>query len=164
MSGISRAESPKFVRDSAGNRLWRETSGNETRYYVTCVDGRGIERTEEVKAALYLEMLEMAKKEQADSRKRKRHPEESLMEEEQYEHILNKLPNVEETVIANIRDEHLRQAVLSLPEIQRRRFRLHYEAGLTYEQIAKLEGRKKQTIAESVMASRTKIVEALKNS
>lgn len=64
---------------------------------------------------------------------------------EQTEQSLNrraffKAESVEETVLRNLQYEQLHRAIFELPETQRRRLILYYFRGLTYEQIAKMEG------------------------
>lgn len=64
---------------------------------------------------------------------------------EQTEQSLNrraffKTESVEETVLRNLQYEQLHRAIFELPETQRRRLILYYFRGLTYEQIAKMEG------------------------
>ena len=64
---------------------------------------------------------------------------------EQTEQSLNrrafsKEESVEETVLRSIEYERLHRAITQLPETQRRRLILYYFEGLTYEQIARMEG------------------------
>ena len=64
---------------------------------------------------------------------------------EQSEQSLNrrafyKAESVEDAVLRNIEYERLHRAISELPETQRRRLTLYYFQGLTYEQIAKMEG------------------------
>ena len=54
-------------------------------------------------------------------------------------------------------------SIQELPELQRRRFVLHHEFGLTYEQIAEMEGRRKSAVCESVLRAEEKIREKIKN-
>lgn len=64
---------------------------------------------------------------------------------EQTEQSLNrraffKAESVEETVLRSIEYEQLHRAISKLSETQRRRLVLYYFEGLTYEQIARIEG------------------------
>lgn len=64
---------------------------------------------------------------------------------EQTEQSLNrraffKAESVEETVLRNLQYEQLLRAIFELPETQRRWLILYYFRGLTYEQIAEMEG------------------------
>ena len=86
---------------------------------------------------------------------------------EQTEQSLNrralfKAESVEETVLRSIEYEHLHRAISELPETQRRRLLLYYFEGLTYEQIAKKEGCKYQTVQESIYAALKKLKKLLK--
>lgn len=86
---------------------------------------------------------------------------------EQTEQSLNrrtffKAESVEETVLRSIEYEHLHRAISELSETQRRRLVLYYFEGLTYEQIAKKEGCKYQTVQESIYAALKKLKKLLK--
>ena len=52
---------------------------------------------------------------------------------------------------------------MELPEIQKRRFMLHFDLGLTYEQIGAMEGCTKMPIKRSIDSAIEKIRLALKN-
>jgi DNA-directed RNA polymerase specialized sigma24 family protein len=52
---------------------------------------------------------------------------------------------------------------MELPEIQKRRFMLHFDLGLTYEQIGTMEGCTKMPIKRSIDRAIEKIRLALKN-
>jgi RNA polymerase sigma-70 factor (ECF subfamily) len=69
---------------------------------------------------------------------------------------------VEETVFDSERDVRLRQAIAELPEIQRRRFVLYHEFGLTYEQIAEIEGCSKVSAFNAVRRAEEKVKEVIK--
>ena len=60
------------------------------------------------------------------------------------------LQNAENEAIRNIILNDLYTAISELPKIQRRRLILYYFVGLTYEQIAEMEGCSFQAIAKSV--------------
>jgi RNA polymerase sigma-70 factor (ECF subfamily) len=76
---------------------------------------------------------------------------------------LRREKSAEETAFDMLRDERLRRAVAKLPEVQRRRFVLHHEFGLTYEQIAVMEGCKRQPVTRSIARAEEKIRETMKN-
>jgi RNA polymerase sigma-70 factor (ECF subfamily) len=93
-----------------------------------------------------------------------RHIEQSdLSDETLHNRALHPPESVEETVFDSLRNEHLRQSIAELPEIQRRRFVLHHEFGFTYVQIAEMESCKKQSVCDSVMLAEKRIREKLKN-
>lgn len=59
-------------------------------------------------------------------------------------------PTVEETVFLACEKEALHRAMHQLSENQQRRLRLYYWEGLTYEQIAKLEGCSHPAVIKSI--------------
>ena len=61
--------------------------------------------------------------------------------------------SVEDAVLRNLQYEALYNAIWKLPEAQRRRLILYYFGGLTYAQIADMEGCKYQTVQESIYAA-----------
>ena len=61
--------------------------------------------------------------------------------------------SVEDAVLRNLQYESLYNAIRKLPEAQRRRLILYYFGGLTYAQIADMEGCKYQTVQESIYAA-----------
>jgi len=135
-----------------------------THYYVSFTDGQAIPRETEVSRPVYLEFCRFVKRERNLRRSDERHIEQSeLTDETLYNRALHAPKSVEEMAFDCLRDEHLRQAIQELPEAQRRRFVLYHEFGLTYEQIAEMEGCKKQSVCNSVMLAEKKILEKLKN-
>ena len=61
--------------------------------------------------------------------------------------------SVEDAVLRNLQYEALYNAIWKLPEAQRRRLIFYYFGGLTYAQIADMEGCKYQTVQESIYAA-----------
>ena len=81
---------------------------------------------------------------------------------EQTEQALNrrasfKAESVEETVLRNMEYERLHRAISELPETQRRRLTLYYFQGLTYEQIAEMEGCTIMPVKRSIDSALKKI-------
>lgn len=68
-----------------------------------------------------------------------------------------KAESVEENVLRNIEYEQLHKTISELPETQRRRLTLYYFRGLTYEQIARMEGCSHPAVIKSVSAAIEKI-------
>ena len=135
-----------------------------TRYYVSFQDGQAILRETEVSRPIYLEFCRFVKKERNLRRWDERHTEQSeLTDETLYNRALQPPKSIEETVSNHQRDERLRQAIAELPKIQRRRFTLYYEFGMTYEQIAKMEGCTKMPVKRSIDRATEKIRELIKN-
>ena len=69
---------------------------------------------------------------------------------------------MEDAVLRNLQYEALYNAIWKLPEAQRRRLILYYFGGLTYAQIAEMEGCKYQTVQESIYAALKKLKNFLK--
>ena len=128
------------------------------------MDGQCIPRETEVTRPVYLEFYRFVKHERNLRRSDERHTEQSeLTDETLYNRALRPPKSIEETVFDSLRNELLQQIIAELPEIQRRRFVLHHEFGLTYEQIAEMEGCKRQPVTRSVERAKQKIREAIKN-
>lgn len=60
------------------------------------------------------------------------------------------LESLEDTIFQRMQNEMLHKAIDMLPEIQRRRLRLYYFSGYTYEQIADRESCTKQAVKKSI--------------
>jgi len=132
-------------------------------YYVSFKDGQAIMRETEVSRPVYLEFMRFVKQERNLRRWDERHVEQSeLTDETLYSRALNPPKGVEELTYDSMRNERLRRVIAELPEIQRRRFILHYEFGLNFEQIAEMEGCKRQPITRSIERAEEKIREAIK--
>ena len=129
-----------------------------TIYFVSFTDGSGIPRETEVSRPVYLEFLRFVKVERNLRRWDERHTEQSgLTDETLYYRSLNLQKSAEETAFDSLRNDQLRRAVQGLSDIQRRRFVLYHEFGLTYEQIAEIEGCTFQAVAKAVNAAATAI-------
>ena len=133
-----------------------------TRYYVSFIDGQAIFFETEVSHSVYLEFLRFIKIERNLRRWDERHTDQSeLTDEMLHRRALYPQTSVEEKTLDRFQNEQLRLAVLSLPEAQRRRFILHYEFDLTYEQIAKMEGCSKVAVKYTIDKAKDKITKAL---
>lgn len=144
--------------------LRTEVAEGITRYFVSFQDGQAILRETEVSRPVYLEFSRFVKVERNMRRWDERHTEQfDLTDKSLYDRALHKPKSVEEAAFDSLRNEKLRQAIQELPELQRRRFVLHHEFGLTYEQIAEMEGRRKSAVCESVIRAEEKIREKIKN-
>jgi RNA polymerase sigma-70 factor (ECF subfamily) len=129
-----------------------------THYFVSFKDGQDIHREIEVSRPVYTEFLRFVKAERNLHRWSERHLEQSeLTDETLCERAFHQPKSVEDTVFDSIRNRRLRQTVLDLPEIQRRRFILYYEFGLTYVQIARTENCSAKAVEHSVEIARKKI-------
>ena len=87
-----------------------------------------------------------------------RHLEQSELSEQTLHQRACDVPkSLEEEVDTKIRNEQLCKAIEKLPEIQKRRLVLYYFEGLTYEQIAVIEGCKKMAVKFSIDIAKEKI-------
>ncbi len=142
---------------------FEETDGRK-RYFVAFTDGQGNFRETEVTKAVYMEFCHFIKRERNLRRSDERHLEQSeLTEETLCRRAIHKPKPVDEAVNDTIRMEQLNRAIMELPEIQRRRFMLHFDLGLTYEQIGEIEGCTKMPVKRSIDRAIEKILLALKN-
>ena len=135
-----------------------------THYYISFADGQAIHRKIEVSRPVYLEFLRFVKTERNLRRWDERHKEQSeLTDETLYNRALHPPKSVEDTTFDSLRNEQLRLAIQELPEIQRRRFILHHEFGLTYEQIAEMEGCSNVAVKYTIDKAKTAIAKKIKN-
>jgi len=143
--------------------LRTEIAEGSTHYYVSFKDGQAIGHETEVSYLVYLEFQQFIKTERNLRRWEERHNEQSeLTDEALYKQAVNKPKSVEELTFDSLQNEQLRLGIQSLPEIQRRRFVLYHEFGLTYEQIAEMEGCTKRAVKFTVDIAIEKIKENLK--
>ncbi len=135
-----------------------------TRYYVSFQDGQAIMRKTEVSRPVYLEFLRFVTHERNLRRWDERHTEQSEFTDETLYHRASHPPkSVEETVFDIQQSDSLFKAIAELPEVQRRRFILYHEFGLTYQQIAEMEGCTKMPVKRSIDRAAEKIRELIKN-
>jgi RNA polymerase sigma-70 factor (ECF subfamily) len=138
--------------------LWTEVVDGITRCYVSFTDGQGVHRETEVSRPVYGGFLSFVKRERNLRRWDERHIEQSkLTEETLHRRVLLPPKSAEEAFFDYEQNERLRQAIAELPEVQRRRFLLYHEFGLTYEQIAKVEGCTHVAVIHSLSMAKEKI-------
>ena len=65
--------------------------------------------------------------------------------------------SVEDIVIRNLQNEKVHRAIGMLPEVQKRRIRMYFFEGMTYEEIAAKEKCKHPAVAKSVKAALDKL-------
>jgi DNA-directed RNA polymerase specialized sigma subunit, sigma24 homolog len=135
-----------------------------THYYVSFRDGQADFHETEIDHELYNAFREFEKHDEQQKNFFRRHVEHSDLREE----TLNKravcLPkSIEECICDEERSNAFWLAVGELPQIQRKRFLLYYDGGLTYEQIAEMEGCTKRAIKFSVDIAKEKILEKIKD-
>lgn len=72
------------------------------------------------------------------------------------------IQSAEEVILEEERAELLQKIISNLPEMQRRRFLLHYEYEMTYKEIGKIEHCSQQSVGRAVTAAREKIKAEMK--
>lgn len=85
----------------------------------------------------------------------------ALSESKINERVYETPQSVEDIVIKNLENELLKKAISKLPKVQRKRLTLYYFEGMTYEQIAKIEGCTYQAVQLSVREALKKLKKAL---
>ena len=84
------------------------------------------------------------------------------MEETLNWRALRQPKSIEEVILEEERAELLQRIISKLPEMQRRRFLLHYEYEMTYKEIGKIEHCSQQSVGRAVTAAREKIKAEMK--
>ncbi len=69
--------------------------------------------------------------------------------------------SVEDIVIRNLQNEKLHNAIEQLPEVQKRRIRMYFFEGMTYEEIADAENCKHPAVIKSVKVALDKLKKIL---
>ncbi len=138
-------------------------SQKEDKHYLSFRDGQGVLRELQITK----ELFEVLNRFELDDLSILNEWDRHIEHFEQTEQSLNrraffKTESVEETVLRSIEYERLHRAITQLPETQRRRLMLYYFEGLTYEQIAGLEGCTFQAVAKSVSAAEKRLKKILK--
>lgn len=127
-------------------------------YYISFTDGQGIFHKQEISMELYAAFNSFELDDISWINETSRHLSELDFGEESLSHkITDPSEPVEDHVYRRIMYQELHRAIAQLPEIQRRRVRLYYFGGYTYEQIAQMEGCKYPAIIKSVAAAEKNI-------
>lgn len=139
---------PKRRKDKYNPYTICEKNG---KYYLSFSDGQGMRYEMEIQK----ELFDMLNQFELDDLSVLNEWDRHIEHFEQTEQTLNrrayyKAESVEDAVLRNIEYERLHRAISELPETQRRRLTLYYFQGLTYEQIAEMEGCTKRAIKFSV--------------
>lgn len=127
-------------------------------YFVSFVDGENKFCEIEVPQSIFIEIHNSIRIIRNLTRSDERHVENTEQTEETlHSRALNYQKGVEDVVIDKELSNVLRNAIADLPKIQKRRFTLYYEFGLTYEQIAEMDGCSIRAIKYSVDIAKEKI-------
>ena len=153
---------PKRRKDKYNPYTIKEQSGH---YLLSFQDGQRVPHEIEIPKALYdlfndFELRDLSYLNEVD-----RHIEQSeLTEAVLYQRAFSASQSTEELAFASIENELLHRTIAELPKVQRRRLVLYYFGGLTYEQIAALEGCTKMPVKRSIDRAEEKIRQELKTS
>lgn len=129
-----------------------------TYYYASFRDSQSALRETEVSREVYIVIDECRRHEKRQKNFFDRYIEHSeLMDETLLRRAFTPPLTIEEAINKEEMADALNAAIEGLPEVQRRRFVLYYEVGLTYEQIAEIEGCKRQPVSRSVERATEKI-------
>lgn len=139
---------PKRRKDKYNPYSIFEVAGD---YYIEFVDGQRKQHCIEISKELY----EVFDRSELDDLKHLNIIDRHMEQSEIYDITLYKRSrqageSAENEAIRKITLEELYSAIAILPKIQKRRLVLYYFGGLTYEQIAEMEGCTFQAIAKSV--------------
>ena len=134
------------------------------RHWLTFSDGQRNRHHLEIDAAVFalfdsFELDDLSYLNEVD-----RHYEQSeLTEASLYDRAVHRPATVEESALQSMEYAQLHRAISGLPEIQKRRLILYYFQGLTYEQIAEMEGCTKRAVKFSVDIAVEKLKKIFKN-
>lgn len=143
--------------------LKEEITENGTSYFIGFKDVQGDYHELEVSPAFYAEFRRL----ELNNRKLEnwdwRHREFNEVWDETLNKRARRLPkSVEELMIEAELSEILQQAIVNLPEIQRRRFLLHYEYDYKLCEIGRMEHCAASSVGKSVSLAREKIKTQMK--
>ena len=131
--------------------------GNKV-YFVAFIDGSNKNQKTEIAFSVFLGLSEERRILQNICRSDERNIEHNEVSEETLNtRAQHPLQTVEEQVLSSELSCVLYMAIDELPETQRHRFILYYEIGLTYVQIAKMEGCSARAVEYSVNIAKEKI-------
>jgi RNA polymerase sigma-70 factor (ECF subfamily) len=136
---------------------------DDGKYFVTFKDSTGITVTTEISEEVYTLFDRFELEDLARMNEMERHG--TLFELNELEIFHNADSDcfpVDVTVSENIEYHALRKAIAELPEVQRRRIIMYFFDGLSYEEIAALEGCRYQAIQKSIRQSVRKLRRVLK--
>jgi len=144
-------------------RIEKDETGKEY-YYVSFKDGMGITHDIEISYELYLEFKSFESEHIREANIFQRYIEHMQLSDSQlHKRAMHQQKSVEDIVVDKTVMEILERALSELPEIQRRRLILYYIHGLTYEEIAKIEGLSKVAIKYAIDKAMKRIRKNLKN-
>lgn len=134
------------------------------RHWLSLSDGQGNRHHFEISAAVFalfdsFELDDLSYLNEVD----RHHEQSELTEASLYDRAAHRPATVEESALQSMEYAQLHRAISELPEIQKRRLILYYFQGLTYEQIAEMEGCTKRAVKFSVDIAVEKLKKFFKN-
>lgn len=123
----------------------------DNRYFISFQDGEKVLHEFEVGKELYDFFNKNELRDISQINECYRHMDYYISDEETITlKAIHRPESIDEEVSKNIKNEKLRQAILELPELQRRRLILYFFEDLTYSEIGELEGCSYQAIQHSI--------------
>ncbi len=134
----------------------------DTHYFVRFKDVHNQTVTEEITREQYEVFDESELAELSELHKYDNHIEHrNLSEAEIEQRLMIRQTSAEDIVIEQLENTDLQMLLLQLTPTQRRRLLLHYSVGLTYREIAEIEGCHIQAVKLSIKQSKDKIMKFL---
>ena len=151
---------PKRRKDQA-NPYHIFTVGIESadpHFYLSFIDSQGVKICMEISRELFSQLNQFELEDLSYLNQIDNHYEHSELTEATLERRMACYQeSLEERAIRMDRYDRLHAAIEKLPEGQRRRLRLYYFGGLTYEEIAKIDGCSFQAVAKSIAAGERRL-------
>ena len=132
-----------------------KTVDGVAQYYAAFTNGDGLPQEAEIPYEVYLALVQFRREERRQANIFSRHLEHLELSEAQLAARMLMPPLPMEEAVAQTADMQAALAVLT--ETQRRRFLLYYEHGLTYEQIAHVEGCAYSATVKSIASAKEKV-------
>lgn len=148
-------ERPKRRKDKYNPYTIYEKEG---KYYITFEESHGKRTYLEVEKELYEAFNDFELEDLSYLNVWDRHLEQSEVWESTLNERAVEVPEtVEEIVLRNIQNEKVHRAIEQLPEVQKRRIRMYFFEGMTYEEIAAKEKCKHPAVVKSVKVALEKL-------
>ena len=148
-------EHPKRRKDKYNPYSIYEMDGT---YFVSFKDGQGALNRYEITREVYEAFNSFELEDLSYLNIWDRHIEQSdLWEPTLHERTIEVQESVEDIVIRNLQNEKVHNAIGMLPEVQKRRIKMYFFDGMTYEEIAVKEECKHPAVVKSVKAASEKL-------
>lgn len=148
-------EHPKRRRDKYNPYNIYEIDGT---YFVSFKDGQGAMNRYEITREVYEAFNSFELEDLSYLNVWDRHIEQSdLWEPTLHERAVEAQESVEDIVIRNLQNEKVHRAIGMLPKVQKRRIKMYFFDGMTYEEIAAREKCKHPAVVKSVKAALDKL-------